>query len=162
MKILTLDEACTFMRTLLENKYVFACIGTYIRGDDASALELCNNLIHEYPNNIVLCEHGLENCIGSIVELNTRKIVIIDSVLIENIPVGSIILFNEDEINEAYILSTHSLPTTVSISILRSILGIDINIVFLGIVVKNIDIGFDMSPEVENIVKNIIKCLKRT
>ncbi len=161
MKILTLDEACTLMRTLLESKYVFACIGTYIRSDDASALELCSNLIHEYPNSIVLCEHGLENCIGSIVELNARKIVIIDSILVENIPIGSIILFNEDEISEAYILSTHSLPITVSISILRNILGTDISIVFLGIVIKNIDIGFNMSSEIKNVIENIVRCLKR-
>jgi len=161
MKILTLDEACTFMRTLLESKYVFACIGTYIRSDDVSALELCNNLIHEYPNNIVLCEHGLENCIGSIVELNARRIAIIDSVLTEDAPVGSIVLFNENEISETYILSTHSIPITISISILRNTLGSDINVVFLGIAVKNIDIGLDMSPEVENTVRNVIRCLKR-
>ncbi|ADM28694.1 hydrogenase maturation protease [Ignisphaera aggregans DSM 17230] len=160
MKILTLDEACTFMRTLLESKYVFACIGTYIRSDDASALELCNNLIHEYPNNIVLCEHGLENCIGSIVELDARKIAIIDSVLIGDVSAGSIILFNEDEINETCVLSTHSIPITTSISILHNTLGPDINVVFLGIVVKNIDIGLDMSPEVENTVRNVIRCLK--
>ncbi len=160
MKVLTLNDACILIRSLIENGYVFACVGTYIRSDDATALELCNNLVQEY-RNIVLCEHGLENCIGSLAELNTRKIVVIDSVLIKDVPVGSIVLFDENEIDEAYILSTHSLPISTSLSILRNILGTDISIVFIGIVIENIDIGFGISSNARKAIENIIECLKK-
>jgi len=159
MKILTLEEACAFMKTLLESEYIFACIGTYIRSDDAAALELCNKLIHRYSKSIILCEYGLENCIGSIVESNAKKILIIDSILTSNIPEGSIVLFSDSEIDETYTLSTHSIPITTSISILRNILETDLHILFLGIVIKNIDIGFDTSPKVKNVIENITKCI---
>lgn len=162
MKILKDSEVCSAIKNMVAKGYLFACIGTYLRSDDAAALELCRMLKELGLKNIVFCEYGLENCIGEIVEMNIDKLVVIDAVITNNdIAPGTYIAFNENEIEDYFTLSTHSISIKKSIELLKKIAEKPLDVEFIGIKISNIDIGTEISPEVSKSLSKTIECLRR-
>lgn len=156
-----LEELITYICSILRNpeKWLIACIGTDLRSDDRAGLEVCRRLDStEMKVKTLTCEYGIENCFHSIITANKDSIMIIDSAIVPSTEPGTIVAINEDEISDFTPLTTHTLPLTLALEILRKRMRLS-KIVILGITVKNLDIGLEMSPEVEKAVRDLVSAL---
>ncbi|MEM1526737.1 MAG: hydrogenase maturation protease [Ignisphaera sp.] len=158
MLIVRLSEACEYFEDLIKNSYAFICIGTHLRSDDRVALEFCSRLLELGLNiNTILCEYGLELCVHEIAEKKLNKVALIDAVYLGEFTQGIIVL-DVDEIDDKLItFTTHQIPTKAILRYLNEIMG-EVKVVAIGIPVKNLDIGFELSPEVQDVVNILIKC----
>ncbi|MEM4789220.1 MAG: hydrogenase maturation protease [Ignisphaera sp.] len=158
MQVIRLDEACKYFEDLLNNSYTFICVGTHLRSDDKVALEFCSKLSKITAGiNVILCEYGFEMCVHEIVEKKLNKIALVDAVYLEDFIQGIIILNVEEIDDEVVSFTTHQIPTKTVIRYLNELLS-EVHIIIIGIPVKNLDIGFELSPEVQNIVNSLIGC----
>lgn len=161
MKFLSVEEACKYLGTLSSKGFALICVGTYVRSDDRAALELCTKILERKALNteVILCEHGLEMCIHEVIEKKLSKAVIIDAFATPSFS-KSIAIINPEEVADHVLLSTHAIPLETTLNYLRSSLG-EIEIVILGIPVKNLEIGLDISEEVNELIDNLVKCLDK-
>lgn len=159
MEIVGIDSLCNLIEALLSQSYAIACIGTYLRSDDRAALELCTR-ISDLKIPIVVCEYGLENCLHEIVERGLKRIAIFDAAKATEFFNGVAVL-SVDEVDEMGIsISTHMIPMKNLLEYLHSVLG-DIEVVVVGIPAKNLEIGFDISPEVLKIIDALAQCFHK-
>jgi hydrogenase maturation protease len=159
MKIIGIEDTCKYIEDRIGSGFALVCIGTYIRSDDRVALEFCSKILEEISYaNVVLCEYGLEMCLHEIIEKKISRMVIIDAVAIPTF-VKALILLSLNEIRDYIPLSTHSIPLETILGYLKTFLK-DLEIEILGIPVKNLEIGLDMSTEVQEIIDELTKCLK--
>ncbi|HID80366.1 MAG TPA: hydrogenase maturation protease [Ignisphaera sp.] len=154
----SLEELTAYICSILRDpeRWLIACVGTELRSDDRAGLEVCRRLESAGVGvRTLLCEHGIENCFHSIVTANKSSIMIIDSAIVPNSEPGAIVAISEDEISDFTPLTTHTIPLTLILEILKRETSLS-EIVILGINVKKLDIGFEMSLEVERAVKNLV------
>ena len=137
------------------NGYKLAFVGTELRSDDIIGLYIHDELRRLGVEGLIKCEYGLENCIDDI--LNIEKLLIVDAVICE-CDVGSIILADIDELPDEAIVTTHSIPLKHVVILARKI-GSLRHAKILGIRVKSLDVGNEMSPEVAHIAKELVKIL---
>lgn len=161
MQIVRLSEACKYIEDLFKKSYAFVCIGTYLRSDDKVALEFCGKLSKIVAGtNVILCEYGLEMCVHEIVEKKLNKVVLIDAVYLEDFVQGIVILGVEEINDEVVTFTTHQIPMKAIVRYLNELLG-EVHIVIIGIPAKNLDIGFELSPEAQDIVNSLIGCFNK-
>ncbi|MEM4431302.1 MAG: hydrogenase maturation protease [Desulfurococcaceae archaeon] len=144
---------------------IIAFVGSPLRKDDRFGLVLYDEIGVSNPR-IVRCEYGLENCLDEITVLKPDELIVVDAVYSSKHNAGDIVLLELMEYSdENTILSTHTIPTTVIINILRN-MGIK-KIYLIGVAVKDISLGLEISMEVSKainelkiILQNVIKkCL---
>ncbi|MEM1541972.1 MAG: hydrogenase maturation protease [Ignisphaera sp.] len=158
VEIVKKEDICKFIHNMLKNSYTIVCIGTYLRSDDRVALELCNTInIHNITT--ISCEHGLENCIHEIIEKKLSKLAIFDAAIIEGAELDGIAILSLDELEDTHgvSLSSHSIPMNTIVRYLKDELN-NVDILFIAIPVKNLDIGLEMSPEVKSLLEDVVKC----
>jgi len=158
------------LKRIICDNTLIVCIGSPLRSDDRAGLILCDKLIEKNVRKIV-CEYGLENCIHDIVNVDPRILLVVDAVYSRKLNPGDIVLveFNEFNLEGIEFTSTHSIPLEVVIEIIKKITKIE-KIYLLGIMVKNIDIGLELSFEIENSVSKLAdlinsildKCIENT
>lgn len=158
VKILSIGDACQILKMKLLEDFIFVCIGSELRGDDRAALEFCRRLKSVRPSKIVLCEYGIENCIGELIESGARKIVILDAAIVKDLEPASIVLLNLDEVQDYTPFSTHTLPLPLLLRLLAEELK-DVEMVVVGITVSKLDIDVEMSPQIENLVSTLASCV---
>jgi hydrogenase 3 maturation protease len=161
MQKLSITEACQYLKKLLSMNYSLACVGTYLRSDDAVCLELCDRLqsMGAHPN-IVKCEFGLENCIDVLLLHKFDGVLICDAVISSSLEPGSIVKLGLEDIDEnIWILSTHSIPLTHAVNILSEVAGVK-NIELLGIVACDLSIGMQLSEVARTTIDKLCECLK--
>jgi len=154
----SLEELTAYICSALRDpeKWLIACIGTDLRSDDRAGLEVCRRLDSvRIGVKTLVCEYGIENCFHSIVTANKNSIIIIDSAIVPNTEPGTVVAISEDEISDITPLTTHTIPLTLVLEILKKEISL-LRIVILGITVKNLDIGLEMSPEVEKAVRDLV------
>lgn len=147
---------------LCNNNVLVACIGSPLRRDDSAGLVLCNKLISR-GFKLLLCEYGLENCIDEIINTKPRVLLIIDAIYSEKLEPGDIALidFNQIESKEISFTSTHNIPINIVIEFIKQTTPLD-KIYLLGLMVKNIDIGIELSLEVEKSIEKIMEIITQT
>lgn len=158
MRILTYEEACKMLREKLLKGFTAVCIGSELRSDDRVAIELCRRLKINKALKILMCEYGLENCLGEIIENGIRKILLIDAAIAEGLNPTSIIELQIDEIQKYIPYSTHSLPLPLVLKFLVEELK-ELELTIIGIVVSKVDIGLEMSPSIENLISSLVNCI---
>lgn len=159
MRVISLNDVCEYIKELASQSYAIICIGTYLKSDDRAALELCDKLtdLEVAGTQIIICEHGLENCIHEIVERRLEKLAIFDAVLLDNFT-KSIVILDPSEVNEMNIsITSHLIPMRSTLRYLNSVLG-KLDVIVIGIPVKNLEVGFELSPEVKEIIDRITQC----
>ncbi len=161
VKKLNIEDACNFIQNLMLSKYLIVCIGTLLRGDDGACLEFCNKLRdYNIYENVINCEFGLENCISEISREKFDKIAICDAVISESIEPGSIVHLNFEDINEDIVFATtHSIPLSLSMKILQSIISLS-DIKIFGIVAYDLGVKMELSPIVMETIDKITNCLR--
>ncbi len=132
------------------------CIGTDLRSDDRAGLEVCRSLKDLYPQlQTIICEYGIENCMHDIISLQGRSLILIDAVIVPALAPGTIVVINRDEIDTQIPLTTHTIPVSLILKLIENELG-SLDVEVLGIVVQNLEIGLELSPEVKKGVEMLI------
>jgi len=142
-------------KLLCKENYLIVCIGSWLRMDDRAGLEVCNLI--SLPTKSVICEYGLENCLGELVESKASNLLLIDAVVSGGSSPGSIIYTDINEVSNGFLATTHNIPVNTVIKYLRT-LGIASNVKVLGIRVKSLDFGDTITPE----VSRSVVCLSST
>ncbi len=138
-------------------KYLIACIGSWLRTDDRAGLEVCSQV--NIPDKLILCEYGLENCISDLIRSKAWNLLLIDAVVIDKAPPGSIVYADIGEVSDSFLATTHNIPVNTIVRYLRTF-GIANNVKVLGIGVKSLDFGDTMTPEVTRSVICLSRILK--
>ncbi len=135
-------------------------IGNDMRGDDAVGPILANRLFSEFQNHIdvVVVNGGSvpENYTGTIRRENPSHIIFIDAVEMGK-ETGHVKLVKKEEISN-YSISTHAMPISFLIKYLES--AVDSKIILIGIQPKNMELGQDISKEVEKSIEKVFNGLK--
>ncbi len=153
-------ELRSLMRKLLcYEKYTLVFTGTELRSDDKVALYIYDRLRSLGIKGIIKCEYGLENCIDRL--RNVTKMLLVDAVLLRNLNPGNVVLCDLDEISDETLITTHAIPLNHIIKLLR-IVGSLRDVRVLGIRVKNLEIGNELSPEIRTVAESLIKILSDT
>ncbi len=141
-------------RLLCHENYLVVCIGSWLRMDDRAGLEVCN-LIGSSTKSVI-CEYGLENCLGELINSKASNLLLVDAVVSDSSSPGSIIYTDVSEVSNGFLATTHNIPISTVIKYLRTF-GIASNVKVLGIRVKSLDFGDTITPE----VSRSIVCLSR-
>lgn len=145
------------LKDLVCNDYYFVCIGTELRSDDVAGLRLCELLVARgFPEDkVIMCEFGLENCMSVIEESLVENALIADAALIleREGEVPNYFIASLDSIDDTVALvTTHSMPIKFVVELLRKE-GLFKNVWVLGIVARNLSLGEEISPEVQETIE---------
>ncbi|MEM2252925.1 MAG: hydrogenase maturation protease [Desulfurococcaceae archaeon] len=149
------EEVCKYVKA----HYLITCVGSPLRQDDRAGLELCRELI-ERGLPAVVCEYGLENCIEELINGNAKRVAIVDAVMVPNACPGDIVIINDlRELSNEFLVTTHNVPITAIIKILRS-QGVALETVILGIQVKELGLGLEISYEVRRAISYMAQLIE--
>jgi len=144
-------------KLLCHENYLIVCIGSWLRMDDRAGLEVCNLI--GLPTKSVVCEYGLENCLGELIDSKANNILLIDAVISDSSIPGSIIYTDISEVSNGFLATTHNIPVNTIIKYLRTF-GIASNVKVLGIRVKSLDFGDTITPEVSRSIVCLSSMIK--
>ena len=164
LKIFGIEEADDLVRELRNllstyRSFLLACVGTELRSDDRAGLEVCRELSKMGFSNVAECPHGLENCLHVLEEKKPELLIIIDAALIDE--PCDYVLAEPSEVANQIPLSTHSVPLNLVLNLVESIANVR-KVVVLGIKVRSLGIGLEMSEEVAERVRILAKLLAQT
>jgi len=133
-------------------------VGNNLRADDGAGPYIASKL-EEPPAGTLVLDAGEnpENIVDDAVELFPARAVMIDAADFGGTP-GEV-RFIPDELIPDNPLSTHAFPLPVITKIIRK--DARCNVRFLGIQVKTIEMGADMSPEVTAASDELVKLILR-
>jgi len=147
------------------------CLGNIFYRDDRAGLEVCKRLMEMgYNNHVVICDMGLERCLGEVSKRDFDVLIIVDAFLPvpdSDVKPGDVIVVEGfDGIRESIvsnsIVNTHRLPLPLVLEYLRSS-GKDFVPIFIGVCIENLDICDEefeeckLSESVEKGVKKIVR-----
>ncbi len=163
--ILDIDDIREFLSNrICSRKTVIAFVGSPLRNDDRVALLIYNELLDKTRNNpdniwFIECEYGLENCLHEIIKKKPETLIIVDAILSQELKPGEIVLVTWEHVRDKIgLATTHNIPVHITLSLL--IKQVDLQeIYFLGIRVKNIEIGMDISESVKKGSKKMVDLL---
>ncbi len=138
---------------------LIACVGNYLRMDDAAGLEVCKALkALDEGLKLLECEYGLENCLDEIVRECPRRLVVIDAVIPRDpgsARPGEVLIAGAEDVVDELMVSTHNVPLNILIKYLRSY-GCCGEVFVVGIVAKNLGVGEGLSEEVSESVNELV------
>lgn len=136
-------------------------VGNRMRSDDGIGSLVASDLLqYKYDNLVVYdCETTPENYIDKAVEAKPDWVIFVDACNYEAKP-GEFKLFEEKEIEDiSYgLLSTHTLPLTLTIELIKKQCNCRISL--LGIQPKSFTMGVDLSTELMYARGKVVEYLK--
>jgi len=129
-------------------------IGNDLRGDDGIGPTMVKFLNKEIKNpdvKIIDCGVVPENFLSKIESFKPKKVIIIDAIDANKVP-GTIHIIKELS-NNQLALSTHRVPLSIMVEYLKKTAKVEV--VLIGVQVKNTEFGSEMSNEVRVAVKEI-------
>ncbi len=141
-------DVADLTKFICDSKTKIICLGSELRSDDKVGLMFCDALasLGFDRSRLIKCEFGLENCLDEIVSSRVTKALIVDAALFTSEEVRYALVGLENVV-DFKLVTTHSLPISYVINMLRSE-GLMNEVKILGIGVKNLDVGEEVSPEV--------------
>lgn len=137
-------------------------VGNRLRSDDGIGSLVASELAtYKYDDLIIYdCETTPENYIDKVVEAKPDWVIIVDACNFQGNP-GEFKLFEENEIKEiSYgLLSTHTLPLTLTIELIKKQHNCRISL--LGIQPKSFTMSTDLSSELLEAKEKIIQFIKK-
>jgi hydrogenase maturation protease len=150
-----------FMREQLERsvKHLIICMGNEIRGDDAVAIKLGIEL-NELMDNVMIVHNVPGNFTGKIVKYHADLLIFIDAVDIDGLEPGTISQIPRDNIASSGSMTTHYQEFGDFMNIIEHELEHELNVIFLGIQVKDIELMQPLSSEVESSMNKLLAVFK--
>lgn len=137
----------------LGKRPIIVCVGNDLRNDDGIGPYIARNIKND-KFKIIDAGQIFENYIYEIIDYNPTDVVFIDAAFFGSSP-GDLSLIDENNISSFKLLSTHSLPLTHLLDLIRFEIK-DVKIHIIGIQVANIDFGENISSDVKKTGDDII------
>lgn len=133
-------------------------IGNELRTDDGLGLFIVENISIEAPSLLIENVGSVpEAFTRSLAEFGAERIIMIDAADMQK-PPGYVQLVTKDRIT-GIALSTHSMPLSFLMMYLEQETGG--HTILLGVQPQNIQFGEGMTPQIENVAKELISTLER-
>ncbi len=147
------------LSSIINENTIIVCVGNPFRRDDAAGLIVCRTLEKLVGGNkVIVCEHGVENCLQNIMEQKPRNILVVDAAEFEGKP-GDVVLASALECDlSAKPLSTHKIPLNLIAEYLTRECGVE-NVWLLGIKPSAVDFGVGVSKTVLETCKALAEIL---
>ena len=136
---------------------VIVTAGNNFRKDDGVGPYIASQLSSTDSLKVIDAGQTPENITDEVIALRPSYILIIDAADYGGVA-GEIRKVEEEQIPETT-LSTHQIPLSVVMSIIRKETGAEV--VYLGIQVAEVGFGEGLTPEVKNIADNLVKKKKK-
>jgi hydrogenase 3 maturation protease len=133
------------LRERLKGKVVVIGVGNSLRGDDAVGCTVANQLKETPYLHVIIAEEAPENFFGPVTKLKPNTVVFIDAVDLGMQP-GAIALIEKEQLT-GYLPTTHRMPLSILMSLLRQETGADVFL--LAVQPKCTGFGVQVSQEVE-------------
>ncbi|MEM1873746.1 MAG: hydrogenase maturation protease [Acidilobaceae archaeon] len=158
-----LDHTCkSIVDAIRDDGSILVCTGSWLRGDDAACLTLCQSLLGIAGSKVELCEHGLESCpLLSIIEARRpEKLVICDAAHIPDLAPGSLVELELEELEKEVVsLSTHSLSQSLLLGKVKNLFP-DLEIKILAVNVARLDVSLELSEDVRRTIRELLRCVE--
>ncbi|MBN2542658.1 hydrogenase maturation protease [bacterium] len=153
-----MDIQIKLRKILTKDEFVIIGLGNIGNGDDAAGIEISEQLKENSNNNIFDEIDGLEKVIMDVVNSGSiNSILFIDAVDFNGLP-GEIRLFEQEEIPELNLISTHQLDLNFFMQLLAKKQK---ESYLLGIQAADFGHFSPLSPEVRSSVMNLVQLLKK-
>lgn len=126
--------------------------GSPLMGDDAAGLIAGRRLQAELGGCLLVCELGVENCIGLIAEKKPQAVLVIDAS--PSLSPGEVCLARVEELQD-WLPGTHSVPPRL----LPSLLGTRVWYLLLG--VARVEPGIGVTKEAVRAVEKAVEAVER-
>ncbi len=156
MSLESLEEK---LSSIISENTLIVCVGNPFRKDDAAGILICRMLENlAGDDRVITCEHGVENCLQSVMERKPNNILVVDAAEFNGKP-GDVVLTNALECDlSAKPLSTHKIPLNLIAEYLIRECNIE-NVWLLGIKPLVIDFGVGVSKPVLETCKALAEML---
>ncbi|MCS7109102.1 MAG: hydrogenase maturation protease [Sulfolobales archaeon] len=150
------------VKELMDGKVSIVCIGNELRGDDSVGIHICKELSKHGVRNQSECGDDFITCIYDVVTADKPStLLLIDAVDLAVEP-GSTVIADLDEVEEFLTpLSTHAIPLTTAVELVKAVTKHEFRALVLGIQVlstlPNQTLSSDLVKAVDNVVKAITK-----
>jgi len=142
------------------DRHLIICMGNEIKGDDAVAIKLGNQLQKSMDN--VLVVHNVPGSFtGKIVKYKPDMLIFIDAVDISGLEPGTILQIPRDKIVSSGSMTTHYQEFGDLMKLMEKELGYELEIVYLGIQIKQIELLQPMSVEVESSLNKLLQVFQK-
>lgn len=141
-------------------RVAITCFGKDLRGDDAVGPYICRELMKKGLNNVVVCDDDIITCLYEAITIyKPLTLILIDAVDLSLKP-GTIVLTPLENIEEVGIsTSTHNLPIRTIVEFIKTLVGVDLKTLVIGIQVSNLDLTQQISEEVIKSANTIVNTL---
>jgi len=139
------------------SRLIILGIGNPLRGDDSLGLRIANNLRGKTPKNVKVIYGGItpENFVGKIKRFKPSHVLMIDAAHFGGKPGEPRLIPPENTSGIA--LSTHVMPLYILAWLIQK--ETSAKVILLGIEPKNLNLGEEISPEVEESIKQCSEML---
>ena len=140
-------------------RVVILGVGNRLRGDDAVGCVVCDELKDKLASRMIDCGSVPENYVQPVADRNPTRILVVDCCNYGAQP-GEFRLFSREEVDRlSYgLLSTHTLPLTLTIEMLSLETGAAIEL--LGIQPEQIEFGNDLSKPVQRALPAVVEFVR--
>jgi hydrogenase 3 maturation protease len=138
----------------IDSRTLVVTAGNSFRRDDGVGPYIALALEKKKEHRVINAGFNPENIIDDVISLNPEKVIFIDSADFGG-RVGEVRLIAEDTLPEATI-STHNIPLYVISRIIQKEIN-PLSVVFVGIQIKTIQFGEELSEEVKFAADAIIR-----
>lgn len=153
------EDVINLLAFFLQENPLILGIGNPLKTDDSFGLIACDEL-NEIGIECVRCEYGLESCLTEIKEKGSKSILIIDAIVSQDDPPGTLVIVNEESLmSEKYLFTTHTLPLRVLLDLLKSELSIE-RVIIVGVTPYSLDYGLELTNEMRASLKSFIEIFR--
>lgn len=135
-------------------RVLIVCIGNELRNDDGVGPYIARG-IKNTKFKVIDAGDVLESYIYDIIDYKPSDIIIVDAAFFGG-SVGDISIIKEEDISSVRMVSTHTLPLSHLINIIRSELNNELNIKIIGIQVSDTSFGQNISDKVKKTADEIV------
>ncbi|MDP8233763.1 MAG: hydrogenase maturation protease [Candidatus Saelkia tenebricola] len=142
---------------MFKSKIIILGIGNRLKSDDGFGSILAERL-NSYQNEnlkIIDCGEVPENYIREIFDFKPDSIVIIDALYVPDKAVGEVLILEEGA-KDVPSISTHAGSLELFLDVLK-MQGLSFNSFLLGIIPENVQMGEDISEQVQKGIEDILK-----
>lgn len=137
---------------------VVLTVGNALMGDDAAGVLLAQMMVQQPVDGWLIVNGGStpENVLHRVRELAPDQVLVVDAADMD-LPAGTVQRIPDEELQDPFLLTTHTLPLTYLIESLREFTP---RVSLLGIQPEVVAFGYPISPVVKSAVEEVYAALQ--
>jgi len=149
------DQFFEHLNKLRSSRTLIVGVGNSLKGDDGAGPLVCRRIGGKTSAEIIDAATVPENYIQTIIKKAPENLLVIDAMDFAA-PAGTIRIFKPDQIS-SLVISTHTLSPELFIKMIRR--DIEVGVYFIGIQPAQIQLGQQLSKEVNQAVQQLVDIL---